>query len=145
MGQKIFHASPVDVPGKTSDSLGAEIGQKCPEDPEKALSDNGCSGVDSLRGIQVKLRSGATGSPLKEVFVVGWEGEHDPLDPRNFSLSKRMIATIMVSVLSFSVGAASSITAAVLPQSSKDLNVSEVAGSLVTGRSYQFIMQPSTD
>ncbi|KAJ5975333.1 MFS general substrate transporter [Penicillium waksmanii] len=133
MGQKISHASPVDVSGKTSDSLDAEIGQKCPEDPEKALSDNGCSGVDSLRGIQVKLRPGATGSPLKEVFVVGWEGEHDPLDPRNFSLSKRMIATLMVSVLSFSVGAASSITAAVLPQSSKDLNVSEVAGSLVTG------------
>ena len=135
MRQKACHASPADAPGKTSDSFGAEISRMCPDDPEKASSDNDCTGIESLRGVQVKSDFDTTGSPLKEVFVVGWEGENDPLAPHNFSLSKRMIATLMVSVLSFSVGAASSITAAVLPQSSKDLNVSEIAGSLITGRS----------
>lgn len=126
--------SPANGSGtSTSDSLGIENGQKWPDDPEKALSNNNTYDIESSEGIQVKLCPNSSGNPVKKLFIVGWEGEHDPLDPRNFSLSRRMIATLMVSVLSFAVGAASSITAAVLPQSSKDLNVSEVAGSLVTG------------
>lgn len=125
----------------TFDSLGVENGQKWPDDPEKALSNNSTSDIESSEGIQIKLCPDSSGNSLKKMFIVGWEGEQDPLDPRNFSLSKRMIATLMVSVLSFSVGAASSITAAVLPQSSEDLSVSEVAGSLVTGRSTPFVIQ----
>ncbi|KAE8379695.1 major facilitator superfamily domain-containing protein [Aspergillus bertholletiae] len=117
----------------TSYSLSAETDQKRPEDSEKAPGENGPHSIESLRGIQVKVFSGATGAQPKRFFVVDWEGKHDALSPRNFSLVNRMIATLLVSMLSFAVGAASSITAAVLPQSSEEFHVSKVAGSLVTG------------
>ncbi|KAJ5261348.1 MFS general substrate transporter [Penicillium angulare] len=97
-------------------------------DPEKGVDD-----IASLRGIHVRLSPSTSGSSPRKLFVVDWEGGDDALCPRNFSLLNRMTATLLVSVLSFSVGAASSITSAVLSQSSADLNVSEVAGSLVTG------------
>ncbi|KAE8151655.1 major facilitator superfamily domain-containing protein [Aspergillus avenaceus] len=115
----------------TSDSLSTGIDQKRPEDPEKGSVENGTPDIEALQGVQVKLF--ATDTQPKQLFVVDWESKHDALSPRNFSLSNRIIATLLVSVLSFSVGASSSITAAVLRQSSEEFNVSEVAGSLITG------------
>ncbi|KAJ5116629.1 MFS general substrate transporter [Penicillium angulare] len=105
-----------------------EAEENLPADPEK-----GVNNIESLRGIQVRLSPGTDENSPRKLFLVDWEDELDAFCPRNFNLLTRMTATLLVSVLSFSVGAASSITSAVLSQSSADLNVSEVAGSLVTG------------
>ncbi|THC93110.1 hypothetical protein EYZ11_007422 [Aspergillus tanneri] len=122
-----------DLETPTTDSLNGETDQKRLGDPEKALSENVAQEIISLEGVQAMKLSDVIGSQPRHLFVVGWEGKDDALSPRNFSLFKRMIATLLVSILSFAVGAASSINAAVLPQSSKTFNVSEIAGSLVTG------------
>ncbi|KAL3495271.1 major facilitator superfamily domain-containing protein [Aspergillus germanicus] len=67
------------------------------------------------------------------LFIVGWEHDNDPANPHNYSMTSRVAATLIVSVLAFAVGAASSIESAVLPQNSAAFGVSEVVASLVTG------------
>ncbi|KAL4887530.1 major facilitator superfamily domain-containing protein [Aspergillus karnatakaensis] len=74
----------------------------------------------------------SNGAPAT-VFVVGWESNNDPSNPRNYSKARRITATLIVSALSFAVGAASSIESAVLPQNSEAFGVSEVVASLATG------------
>lgn len=72
------------------------------------------------------------------VFVVGWEGDHDPMRPQNWSLTRRWIATAMLCLISMVVSAASSIDAAVTPQSSEAFNVDENVGPLTTGKNFRF-------
>ncbi|KAE8362639.1 major facilitator superfamily domain-containing protein [Aspergillus caelatus] len=67
------------------------------------------------------------------VFLVGWDHDEDPMNPRNFTLTTRVMATLIVSALAFVVSAASSIESAVLRQNSAAYNVSEVVASLATG------------
>lgn len=88
----------------------------------------------SLAGVTVQKQIGSSdqNAPL---FVVGWDGDDDPLCPRNFSFSKRLVATLLVSALGWVVGAASSINSGVLPQNTEAFHVSDVVGSLVTGKS----------
>ncbi|RGP77267.1 hypothetical protein FLONG3_4782 [Fusarium longipes] len=85
-----------------------------------------------LSGIQVRPHKNDKGQDGK-VFVVDWEGPHDPLDPHNWSVGRRIGVTLQISVIALFVGAASGIDATVLPQASKSLGVSEVAESLATG------------
>ncbi|KAH0396789.1 synaptic vesicle transporter, partial [Aureobasidium melanogenum] len=85
----------------------------------------------SMTGINARLRA-TNESENGHVFVVEWEGPHDPLKPHNWSTGKRMWATIVVSLVAVAGTAASSIDAAVLPQYSEYFHVSEVAGSLAT-------------
>lgn len=68
-----------------------------------------------------------------EVFLVGWDHDEDPMNPRNFTVTTRVMATLIVSALAFVVSAASSIESAVLRQNSAAYNVSEVVASLATG------------
>ncbi|KAK9465294.1 major facilitator superfamily domain-containing protein [Lipomyces arxii] len=68
-----------------------------------------------------------------EIFVVGWDGPQDPLNPKNFSTVKRVFTTLMVALLAFTVGSASATDAAVVPQAAKEFGVSEVTESLSTG------------
>ena len=67
------------------------------------------------------------------VFVVGFDGLDDPQEPHNWGLPRRVAATMVVSLIAFSVAAGSSIDAAVTTQSSAAYGVSEVPGSLTTG------------
>ncbi|KAK9368835.1 major facilitator superfamily domain-containing protein [Lipomyces kononenkoae] len=69
----------------------------------------------------------------QQVFIVDWDGEYDPANPHNFSTFRRVTATLIVAIIAFVVGMASSIDSAVLPQAAADLRVSEVAESLATG------------
>ncbi|CAG7918365.1 unnamed protein product [Penicillium olsonii] len=88
--------------------------------------------AQSLPGIEIQKQLDAS-SPNSHIFVVGWEGENDPLNPYNFSYARRMVATLLVTALAFIVGAASAIESGVLPQITEAYGVSEVVGSLVTG------------
>jgi hypothetical protein len=87
----------------------------------------------SMTGINARLRA-TNESESGHVFVVDWEGHRDPLKPHNWSTAKRMWATVVVSFVAISGTAASSIDAAVLPQYAEYFGISEVAGSLATGK-----------
>lgn len=83
----------------------------------------------------VQLRNALRNDGQKEhVFIVGWDGDTDPMRPQNWSLTRRWVATLMLCLVSMIVSAASSIDAAVEPQSSKAFHVADEFGSLTTGK-----------
>ncbi|GKT53089.1 major facilitator superfamily transporter [Colletotrichum tofieldiae] len=86
----------------------------------------------ALTGIHVRDRTGDEGHGGR-VFVVGWAGPDDPLDPHNWPTAKRIGVTLQISMIALFVGAASGIDATVLPQAARALGVGEVAESLATG------------
>ncbi|KIW23288.1 uncharacterized protein PV07_11499 [Cladophialophora immunda] len=69
----------------------------------------------------------------ESILIVEWDGPDDPLNPRNWSLFRRLSATFIISSIAFMVGAAAPIDAAVLPQAARDLGVSEVTETLAVG------------
>ena len=84
-------------------------------------------------GVQRRdITDNSSGTP-SSVFLVSWEQDQDPMNPRNYSMTTRITATLIVSALAFAVGAASSIESAVIPQNAAAFNVSEVVASLATG------------
>ncbi|KAJ6031164.1 hypothetical protein N7540_001896 [Penicillium herquei] len=86
----------------------------------------------SLPGVTIRDLDSTTDLPSC-VFIVGWDGIDDPQNPRNYTLGRRMTATLIVSALAWIVGAASSINSGVLPQNDAAFAVSDVVGSLVDG------------
>ncbi|KAJ5535753.1 hypothetical protein N7513_008939 [Penicillium frequentans] len=86
----------------------------------------------ALGGIHARDRATHEGGDGK-VFVVGWDGENDPLNPCNYSTQSRVITTLMVAAVAFVVTVASSIDSAILLQASEEFGVSEVTESLATG------------
>ncbi|KAK8218026.1 major facilitator superfamily transporter [Phyllosticta capitalensis] len=86
----------------------------------------------TLTGIHARDRRTHEGANGK-VFVVGWEGELDPLCPRNWSHFKRTAVTLQISAIAFAVTAASAIDSTILPQAAEEFGVSEVVESLATG------------
>lgn len=86
----------------------------------------------SLTGIHARDRRTHEGKG-EQVFVVGWEGPEDPLNPRNWPVARRVSCTLQISLIAAAVGAASGIDATVLPQAARSLGVGEVAESLATG------------
>ncbi|KAJ5884916.1 hypothetical protein N7495_009426 [Penicillium taxi] len=67
------------------------------------------------------------------LILVDWDDAYDPQMPKNYSYSKRLMATINVSLLGWVVGAASSINSGVSAQTVEAYHVSNVVGALVTG------------
>ncbi|CAG8083462.1 unnamed protein product [Penicillium olsonii] len=112
--------------GHRADQTTNPLSQKASHGSEKSPL------AQSLPGIEIQKQLDAS-SPNSHIFVVGWEGENDPLNPYNFSYARRMVATLLVTALAFIVGAASAIESGVLPQITEAYGVSEVVGSLVTG------------
>lgn len=84
----------------------------------------------ALTGVSVRSRSPARGG---KVFVVGYEGPNDSLNPHNWSYATRIFATILVAGIGFVVGVASSIDAEALRPAAAEFGVSEVVESLATG------------
>jgi hypothetical protein len=70
------------------------------------------------------------------IILVDWDGKDDPLNPANYSVSRKLLMTLLVSLIAFAVTAASAIDACGVKQYSEYFNVSEVVGSLATGKSY---------
>ncbi|KAL8680507.1 MAG: hypothetical protein Q9186_003306 [Xanthomendoza sp. 1 TL-2023] len=92
----------------------------------------------ALTGINVRDRTTKEGpsDPSvhgNKVFVVGYEGERDSLNPHNWSYSTRICATVNIAFIGWIVGFASSVDSAVLRQASEDFGVSEAVESLATG------------
>ncbi|KIM99898.1 hypothetical protein OIDMADRAFT_126316 [Oidiodendron maius Zn] len=89
----------------------------------------------ALAGIHARDRTTHEGKGSK-VFVVNWDGEHDPLNPRNYSKTSRIWMTLLVSGIAFVVTVASSIDTAILPQASAKFGVSDVVESLAATGMY---------
>ncbi|KAL2670526.1 hypothetical protein Neosp_014314 [[Neocosmospora] mangrovei] len=86
----------------------------------------------SMAGIHLRDASAYRGLS-GPIFIVSWEGPDDPLNPRNWSVTKRVMVTLQVGLISTAVGAASGIDATALPQAAKEFDVSDVVESLATG------------
>lgn len=92
-------------------------------------------GVDMGRlmtGIKVRTRNANDGGEGK-VFIVGFEGPDDPLNPHNWSYLTRWRATINIVFIGCIVGFASSVDSGALEQAAREFGVSEVVESLATG------------
>ena len=87
----------------------------------------------SLHGINVRSRRTIEVKELGKVFVVGYDGNKDPMSPHNWPLWKRMFATSNIGIIALVVGTAASIDSAAIPQAAADFGVSEVAEALATG------------
>ncbi|KAH7205448.1 major facilitator superfamily domain-containing protein [Fusarium redolens] len=68
-----------------------------------------------------------------DLILVGWDGQHDPLNPANQSVGRKLFMTVLVSLIALSVTAASAIDACGVREYSEHFQVSEVVGSLATG------------
>ncbi|KAL9002273.1 MAG: hypothetical protein Q9188_004785 [Gyalolechia gomerana] len=86
-----------------------------------------------IRDRTTKERSLSDSTRDQKVFVVGYEGEYDVLDPHNWSYGTRIWATVNIALIGWIVGFASSVDSAALVQAAEDLGVSEVTESLATG------------
>ncbi|KAJ0425582.1 MFS general substrate transporter [Aspergillus carlsbadensis] len=107
----------------------ADNGASRETDPEKQSASRPFSLPPGVSRREIIGTNGST----ETLFLVGWEHDNDPANPHNYSMVSRVTATLIVSVLAFAVGAASSIESAVLPQNSAAFGVSEVVASLATG------------
>ncbi|CEL03201.1 hypothetical protein ASPCAL04358 [Aspergillus calidoustus] len=107
----------------------ADNGENSDPDPEKRSA---LRPFSLPPGVSRREIAGTNGS-TETLFIVGWQHDNDPANPHNYSMTSRVTATLIVSVLAFAVGAASSIESAVLPQNSAAFGVSEVVASLATG------------
>ena len=90
----------------------------------------------TLTGISVRdyTKSKAEGDAGDtKVFVVGYEGPGDVLNPHNWSKVIRIGATINIAFIGWIVGFASSVDSAAVKQASAEFGVSEVTESLATG------------
>ncbi|KAL2013984.1 hypothetical protein VTN00DRAFT_1509 [Thermoascus crustaceus] len=88
----------------------------------------------SLTGVEVRSRTTKEGGPaMGKVFVVSYEGDKDPMNPRNWPFAKRLACTLVISLIGGVVGFASSIDSAALPQGMEAFGVSDVAEFLATG------------
>ena len=85
-----------------------------------------------LTGVHVRDRRASEGAG-GQVFLVGWDGPNDRLNPRNWSVGKRVIVTVLISVIGVVVAVGSGIDATIIPQAAEELGVSEVAETLSTG------------
>jgi MFS family permease len=86
----------------------------------------------TLTGINVRDRTTNEGGTGK-VFVVGYEGPDDKMDPHNWSYTTRISATLLIASIGFVVGLASAIDASALRPAAEEFGVSKVVESLATG------------
>lgn len=86
----------------------------------------------ALTGVDVRRRTTREGGE-GDVFVVGFEGPHDPMNPKSWSMARRFGITFTVASIGCVVGLASAIDSSALMPASREFHVSEVVESLATG------------
>lgn len=86
----------------------------------------------TLTGIEVRRRKTHEGGD-GNVFVVGYEGPNDPMNPKSWSRTKRFAVTFSVASIGCVVGLASAIDSSAVREASAEFGVSEVVESMATG------------
>lgn len=69
----------------------------------------------------------------EQYFRVGWAGQDDPFNPRNWHTAQRLFATLSVCLIALIATMASSIDAAIITKASNEFGVSDAVESLATG------------
>lgn len=88
----------------------------------------------TLTGVDVRDRKEEEGGDQdRQVFVVGFEGDKDLMNPHNWSLTTRIVATMWVALIGAVVGLASSVDSETLQRAANDFHVAPVVESLATG------------
>ncbi|KAA8645317.1 hypothetical protein EYZ11_009345 [Aspergillus tanneri] len=86
----------------------------------------------TIPGITIQQRSSDAATSTYTVFIVGFDGPDDPLNPKNWSLRRKWTTLGIVGSTGLLVGWASAIDSAVIKQGQEEFGVSEVAESLAT-------------
>lgn len=120
----------VDLEAISSSSTDIEDTASQLEPIDRPLSKIGTNLAAALTGISHRDHPNSSDT---KVFVVGFEGPNDPLNPRNWSLTKRVFCTLNVGIIALVVGMAASIDSAVISRAAQEFGVSEVAEALATG------------
>ncbi|KAI4161179.1 MAG: hypothetical protein LQ342_005074 [Letrouitia transgressa] len=105
-----------------------ELSQTPAVSRQSMLRTIGTALAKTLTGVDTK-----PGEKGQKVFVVGYEGEKDTMDPHNWGFATRIGATINIAWIGWTVGFASSVDSAAIKQASADFGVSDVTESLATG------------
>jgi hypothetical protein len=88
--------------------------------------------LESRRTRQSRLARTRSNRSIKDPHLVTWEGEDDPMSPKNWAQQRKWAATIIVSCFTFISPVSSSMVAPALPAMAKSLNItSEVEESLI--------------
>lgn len=82
-----------------------------------------------LPGITISRPDGKEGAPM---YIVGWQ-DGDRQAPKNWSRTKKWLATVNVCLIAIAMAIPSSIDAPVAEQFADRFKVSSVAGSMTTG------------
>lgn len=90
----------------------------------------------AITGVDVRDRTTHEGEKGGLVFVVGYQGANDPMDPHNWGVGIRVFSTFIIASIGFVVGVASSIDSSAIPHAAPEFHVSEVVESLATGESF---------
>lgn len=93
----------------------------------------------AMTGVDVRDRTTNEGEKGGLVFVVGYQGEKDPLNPHNWGVGIRIFSTVIIACIGFVVGVASAIDSSALPHAAAEFHVSEVVESLATGEYFSIL------
>ena len=85
-----------------------------------------------LTGVNIRKRSTRDGGE-GNVFVVGYEGPDDPLDPHNWSYTKRIPCTLLIASIGCVVGLASAIDSSAIVPAAAEFQISETQGFSILG------------
>ncbi|KAH8695456.1 MFS transporter [Talaromyces proteolyticus] len=85
-----------------------------------------------IPGVEVVYTDYLPGNGQREIFLVGFDGENDQLNPKNWSLAYKWRTLGIVGMTGFLVGWASSIDSMVMKQAQAEFQVSNVTESLAT-------------
>jgi len=96
------------------------------------LSRMGTSLGAAMTGVDMRKRNTEEGGE-GNVFVVGYEGEADPLNPHSWGMARRIFITIVVASIGFVVGVASAIDSPVTARAAMEFHVSDVVEVMATG------------
>jgi hypothetical protein len=128
-----------DIPRESHESeLEKEEEEEHGPIPENSLSrtttqqSQGTALGRTLTGIEVRRRKTHEGGD-GNVFVVGYEGPNDPMNPKSWSRTKRFAVTFSVASIGCVVGLASSIDSSAVKAAAAEFHVSEVVESMATG------------
>ncbi|KAJ7286873.1 major facilitator superfamily domain-containing protein [Mycena rebaudengoi] len=69
-------------------------------------------------------------TPLPDPYLVGWDGDSDPENPRNWSFAKRAFVAFSISFLTFSIYIGSAIYTSSIPGLMSEFNVSLTTATL---------------
>ena len=119
----------------SDDAGGSDEGEQVPSsDTDEKRPDllHLMTGIEPTR-TRSKIDGNQQSGKTKEVFVVSFQGDDDPMNPHNWSRTVRLAATINIALIALVVGFASSVDSGALREASKEFQVSEVVESLATG------------